>query len=298
MRVSRTWMLLTAGAVSLVCYQDDPFAHVDAGATTVLLTDAGFPFDLVDRVEVYVSEIAASTDADTEDMQEWVTVTRPGKSFDLLELQHGRTALAGWGDVPAGSYHAVRVSVRGDSSRVVMTDGREASVRWPADGEFSVHAWVQEPVDVADTGAQIVIDLDVGRSFVNALGDPLHDFLFQAHLRAVNSAVTGTLTGIVTGDLDGDGTAEAIADAAVTVARGDLASGSPEFVVATGRATVDGVYRVAFLVPDTYLVRVDAPGSAALGSVRRSGVTILRGQVTTYSVQLPPFATSALNTAR
>jgi hypothetical protein len=297
MHVSRRWMLLLAGAASLVCYQDDPFGQVDAGATTVLLTDAGFPFELVDRVEVYVSEIAASTDADSAG-QEWVTITRPGKTFDVLELQHGRTALVGWGELPPGSYRAVRVSLRGGSSRVVMRDGREASVRWPALGEFSVLAWVQETVAVSDTGVQIVIDLDVGRSFVNALQDPLHDFAFLAHVRAVNSAVTGTLTGTVTGDADGDGIVEVITNAAVTVSLGDSATTSPWFAIATGHTAADGVYRVAFLVPGTYRVQIAAPGSAVFGSVSEADVTIVQRQVTTHSVELTPPDASALGIAR
>jgi hypothetical protein len=253
---------------------------------TVLLTDAGFPFELVDRVEVYVSEIAASTDADTSDVQEWVPITRPKRAFDLLGLQQGKTALAGRGTLPVGSYRMVRVSLVGDSSHVIMHDGREAAVRWPVAGEFSLQAWVQEPVTVADTGAEIVIDIDVGRSFVNALGDPEHDFVFLAHLRAVNSAATGTLSGSVTGDADGDGTAEPLAYASVSVIKGDTVTLAPWFVVATGHTTTQGAYRIGFLLPGTYLVQVDPPTAAALASEMRPAVIIERGQVTAWSTIL------------
>ena len=297
MRVAQTWMLLTAGVVSLACYQEDPFGQIDAGATAVFLTGAGVPHGLVDRIEVYVSEVAASTDADSV-IKEWVTITRPGRAFDVLPLRRGRTALLGWGDLSPDSYHSVRVSLRGDSSRVVMRDGREASVRWPASGEFSVRAWVQEPVEITDAGAQLVVDLDVGRSLVNALADPLHDFVFLAHMRAVNGSVTGTLTGTVTGDADGNGTVEAIPNAVVTVVWGDLFPSSPWFTTARDQSTVDGVYRIAFLMPDTYLVQVDVPGSTVLGSVTVGNVTIVPGQVTTYPVHVPPATTPMPSTAR
>jgi hypothetical protein len=298
MRVPDKCLLTLAAATVLACYQDNVAAPADAGSTSVLLTDAGFPFELVDRVEVYVSEVAASTDADTSAVQEWVTITRPQRTFDLLELQQGKTALAGRGDLPAGSYRMVRVSLIGDSSHVVMRDGRHAAVRWPLAGEFTLHAWVQEPLAVADTGAQIVIDIDVGRSFVNALGDPFHDFVFLAHLRAVNSAATGTLAGSVTGDADGDGTPEPLPFADVSVLKGDPLTQAPWFVVATGHTTAESTYRVAFLLPGTYLVRIDAPGSTVLGSVTASTLTIERGRVTTWSVVLPALAGPAGSSGR
>jgi hypothetical protein len=276
-----------AAAAAIACYQDDVAAPADTVSTSVLLTDAGFPFELVDRVEVYVSEIAASTDADTTDAQRWVTITRPARTLDLLQLQQGTTALLGHGVIPAGSYRMVRVSLIGDSSHVIMRDGREASVRWPLAGEFALHAWVQEPLAVADTGAQIVIDIDVGRSFVNALGDPLHDFVFLAHLRAVNGAATGTLAGTVRGDADGDGTAEPLPYAGVSVIRGEPFTQTPWFVVATGHAAEDGTYRIAFLLPGTYIVQAEAPSSAVLGSVTAPSVTIERGEITSWSVELP-----------
>lgn len=287
MRTPFRCLLAFGAATLLACYQDDVAAPADTVSTSVLLTDAGFPFELVDRVEVYVSEIAASTDADTSAAQEWLPITRPRRAFDLLALQQGRTALAGRGDLPAGLYRMVRVSLIGDSSHVVMRDGSEATVRWPLAGEFALHAWVQEPLAVADTGAQIVIDVDVGRSFVNALGDPLHDFVFLAHLRAVNSAATGTLAGTVAGDADGDGTPDPLPYAGVSVIKGEPITQTPWFVVATGHTTVDGTYRIAFLLPGTYFVQVDPPGSTVLGSVTTPPVTIERGRIATRSVVLP-----------
>lgn len=291
--MKKPWMgvsarcVLTLGTVVLVaCYQDEVAAPVLTGSATVLLTDAGFPFELVERVEVYVSEISASTDTDTSDSHNWVTIARPGRTFDLLALQQGKTAFAGHGDVPVASYRMVRVSLIGDSSRVIMRDGSEAAVRWPLPGEFSLHAWVERPLAVTEGGVRIVVDIDVGRSFVNALGDPLHDFVFLAHFRAVNGEATGTLAGSVTGDANGDGAVEPLAYATVSVSKGDPVTQASWFVVATGHTTVDGTYRIAFLLPGQYLVRVDPPGSAALASATASDVTIVRGQVTTRSVEL------------
>jgi hypothetical protein len=286
MHVPVRCVLMLGAAILLACYQDDVAAPRATGLATVLLTDAGFPFDLVDRVEVYVSEIAASTDADTSEVQEWVPITRPKRAFDLLGVQQGNTVLAGRGALPVGSYRMVRVSLVGDSSHVIMHDGREAAVRWPVEGEFSLHAWVPEPVMVADTGAEIVIDVDVGRSFVSALGDPMYDFVFLAHLRAVNSAATGTLSGSVSGDADGDGTAEPLVYASVSVIKGDTVTLAPWFVVATGHTTTEGAYRIGFLLPGTYLVQVDPPSSVVLASETRPAVRIERGQVTTWSTIL------------
>ena len=87
-----------------------PAGPADDGKTAVFLTDAPFPFDRIERVDIHIDEIALSPQADTsEGLPTWVTVAQPERTFNLLDLQNGTTALLGEADVPPGQYRAVRV---------------------------------------------------------------------------------------------------------------------------------------------------------------------------------------------
>ncbi len=278
------------------CYADEGLRPL-AGLTRVLLTDAPFPFGSMGRVEVYVVEIAASMERDTiSERQEWVTIARPAKRFDLLALQQGHTALLGTGELPVGQYRAVRLTVDCAQSRVTFADGKEARVRWPAAGHLAMYAFVEGSMAVLGDGAEIVIDLDVGRSLAYGLGDPLHDFIFVPVIRAVNSAATGRLTGRVFGDADGDEIPESLGNASITIFAGNPAEPSYTWrVVATGHSDVEGRYTVAYLLAGSYVVQVDAPTTATLGSVTTANIVITAGEETTHSVTLPAFDGSGIS---
>lgn len=288
--VSGAVILCTAVSIGPACYEDDslwPSAAV--GLTSVYLTDAPLPFEMVDRVEVYVLEIAASTAANTVlGQQEWLSVATPRRRFDLISLQQGVTELAGEGRLPVGQYKAVRLTINADSSRVVLAGGSEAKVRWPDAGSSSVFALVEEPLVVTEAGCQMVVDFDVGQSFVFGLENPLFDFLFVPFVRAVDKSLTGFLSGTVLGDSDHDQLQEPIENAAITVLRGNPTEPPSSWsIIATGHTDLDGHYSVGFLLAGTYIVQVTAPGSAVLGATTTPGVAITVGQETTHSVVLP-----------
>src|SRR5574341_895660 len=160
-RVART--LIVGGLVALAaCYKDDVSDAQPAGSTVnILLTDAPFPYDLVERVDVYVVEIAASAQVDTGPSQNWVTIARPRRRFNLLELQQGTTTLVGQGELPADVYRAVRITLDADSSVVTLQGGGQAAVDWQTTVPvFSIHTLVESPIDVPRAGADIVIDFD------------------------------------------------------------------------------------------------------------------------------------------
>jgi hypothetical protein len=264
--------LLLAGTA---CYEEDITGNLNGATTTILLTDAPFPFDSVASVNIYVVSIAASTSSDTSgpSAQQWVTITAPRKRFDLLELQQGKTELVGAGQIPAGAYKAVRMVIDTDSSNIQMNDGREATIHWPVAGELTLNALVESPVAVPDAGADIVIDFDVGRSFLpgNPYVDPFPgqsiatgEFTFISWIRAVNRAATGTIAGVVRGDRDGDGALEVIPNAAITIFRGNDSSLALYGAMSTGRTDANGAYKVAFLPPGSYTVQVDPLGVVQL----------------------------------
>src|SRR5688572_14387030 len=151
--MSRLFLALFAVAtLAVACYRDDasltgaPPPPPASQNTKVLLTDAPFPFDTVQSVNVYVISVSVSTESDTgsnPNNMNWVTVTAPHRQINLLDLQQGDTALLGSGQLPPGQYRAVRLILDGDSSSIRFKDGQLAQVHWGGSGQQEIHAFVE-----------------------------------------------------------------------------------------------------------------------------------------------------------
>jgi hypothetical protein len=281
-----TAAVLAAALISAGCYQDDSTGSSNnRPMTNVLLTDAPFPFDTVQRVDVYVISVAVSTQPDTgssADSMSWVTVTEPHRQINLLELQQGDTALLGSGNIPAGRYRAVRLVLDGDSSSLRFKDGSLAQVHWGGSGRQAIHAFVEAAVDLGARETDIVIDFDVGRSFrYDELGDGA--FNFTPWIRAVNRAETGSIAGAVTGP-----------GGAVRGATVSAWGGGPSnwYIYSTGVTDTVGRYRLAYLLPGTYIVGVDPPASSSLAAALDSNVAVNKEFETTHNVTLATFTGS------
>jgi len=288
--------LLAAVLLVAACYKDDPTVSglpSHKPMAKVFLTDDPFPFDSVQSVQVYIISIDVSTRPDTgtsADSMHWVTVAAPHRQVDLLTLQQGLTDSLGIGEVTADQYKAVRVTINVDSSAGIrFKNGTPAVVRWNGSGQESYAVFVQAPISVPDTGAVIVIDFDVGRSFVyNQLGDGAFDFF--AAIRAVNRAATGNISGTVSHDTSA-GPAGPVADATVSAW-----GGGPNnwFILSTGKTDAAGHYRLAYLLPGTYIVGVEPPSGSSFGSALDSNVAVNAGAETTHNVILSAFRGSVL----
>jgi hypothetical protein len=286
--------LLAVVTMTVACYEDDTTgAQNGSPMTNVLLTDAPFPFDTVQSVNVYVISVSVSTQADTggsADSMSWVEVTAPHRQINLLELQQGDTALLGGDEIPAGQYRAVRLILDGDSSSIRYKDGSLAQVHWGGSGRQAIHAFVEAAVDVGAQGTDIVIDFDVGRSFhYDDLGDGA--FNFVPWIRAVNRAETGSIAGTVSRDTSGGGTAGPVTNA--TVSAWGRGSGI-WYIYSTGVTDAAGHYRLAYLLPGTYIVGVDPPSGSNLGAALDSNVAVNKGFETTHSVTLSAFTGALL----
>jgi hypothetical protein len=175
--------------------------------------------------------------------------------------------------------------INSDSSSIRFADGSAALVHWGGAGQQSIHAFVEAAVDVPQQGAEIVIDFDVGRSFhYNDLGDG--GFNFLPWIRAVNRAATGGIAGTVQRDTSA-GTPGPVARATVSAWGGGP---SNWYIYSTGVTDAAGHYRLAYLLPGTYIVGVDPPSSASsLGSTLDSNVVVNLGAETTHHVTLSAF---------
>ncbi|MGH7416606.1 MAG: DUF4382 domain-containing protein, partial [Candidatus Rokuibacteriota bacterium] len=284
----RTLIAATSLALLLggACYEDEASGPAGSRVARVLLTDAPFPYDSVARVEVYVVSVGASTDPDTGGSAEWETIAEPRRRFDLLSLQQGTTALLGEGELVGQLYRAVRVVIDADSSSVRWNNGSLARVTWPwpGTGLVTMYALVSEPLALFSdpSGVEIVIDWDVGRSFLyDYYGTD--EFTVLPWLRAVHAAFTGTIAGSVTSDYTG--APQPIKNANVTVYSGDPSQPPGTWwVAATGRSDEQGRYRVAFMGDGTYIVRIEQPELPFLAPVIRSGVVVAIGETTDVSV--------------
>jgi hypothetical protein len=283
-------------SVATACYQTDAVGPLNSkGVTRVLLTDAPFPFDSVTHVNVYVVRVDATTNPDTTVQDSgWVTVAAPHKVFDLLALQQGTTTIVGSGELSAGAYKALRVVINADSSSIVWSGNIPAAVDWQEwnGPEVPLYALVESPVAVPQEGADIVIDFDVGRSFLyDYFG--VKEFVLTPWLRAVNAAATGAVAGTVTSNLYGP--TQPLQNVNVTVYQGDsLQSFATWTTVATGHTDAQGHYRIAYLRPGTYTVRFEEPIIPALRPATRTSVTVTRGGTTSLPVFL---ATSTAGSA-
>ena len=283
--------LLAAVLLVVACYKDDPTVSnlpSRKPMAKVFLTDDPFPFDSVQSVQVYIVGIDVSTRPDTgtsADSMHWVNVAAPHRQVDLLTLQQGLTDSLGIGEVTADQYKAVRVTINVDSSAGIrFKNGSAAVVRWNGSGQESYAVFVQAPITIPDTGAVIVIDFDVGRSFVyNQLGDGAFDFF--ASIRAVNRGATGNIAGTVRHDTS-TGPVGPVADATVTAWGGGP---SNWYILSTGKTDASGHYRLAYLLPGTYIVGVEPPSGSNFGAALDSNVAVNQGFETTHDVMLSAF---------
>jgi hypothetical protein len=260
------------------------------GQTSVFLTDAPFPFDGVSRVDVYIESIALAVSADTSDAgPPWVTVATPNRAFNLLDLQNGATALLGGAVVPEGQYRAARVMIDPNRSSITDNEGHgivttttpgTPGINWQAKGENpSLFALVEEPMAVDQNGTDIVIDFDVGRSF---LYDGNGGFTFIPWLRAITRSGSGNIAGAVRRAASGD----PIPNVAVSIHVALDSGTSLGPVVATSRTGDDGRFTASFLRPGGYQVQAEDLGHQIESEVKR--VEVRAGKTTeagTFEIQ-------------
>src|SRR5260370_40461184 len=92
--------LLAAVVLVVACYKGDTTAALPNRKPMAkgVLTDAPFPFDAVQSVQVYIVGIDVSTHPDTgtsADSMHWMNVAAPHRQVDLLMLPPGRPGFAG-----------------------------------------------------------------------------------------------------------------------------------------------------------------------------------------------------------
>lgn len=273
---------LALSALVAACTTGTP---VDVGSshTRVLLTDSPFPYDDLSSVDIYVVKVEASTAADSgalSDPSTWTTIVEPHRAVNVLNLSNGVTELLGEADLSAAVYRAVRVTIDADSSDVMDASGVPFNVLWQGTGRQVLNALVVSPIDQPESGADIVLDFDLGQSF-EFLADTTpagpRSVLFFPVIRAVNVKATGTITGSVS-------SSDPVRNRTAVASR-PFVNSDTYFQVATARVNSDGSFLLPWLTPGHYQITVEAEDTAGKPYVTDPALTDL---VAGQTVAVPP----------
>lgn len=308
-----TGYTLAASAAGLTSATSAPFdvTPLPANATRVLLTDDPFPYERVDRVDVYFVSVSGSLSPDTGTSGTFVTLAEPHRRINLLALQGGVTDEIGALALPEGIITAVRVVIDTDSSSITLTDGRvltatsSPGIAWQSSaGRPVLNALIHEQILVPDTGGVVAVIYDVGEAFIPRQvvepGSTDSGFIFSPVLRAADATRTGSIAGIVRA---GSASGAPVTNASLQLYLGDAADPENTWIrLATARSATDGTFRFAFVTPDAYwdqfparandvyIVAVDPPTGSGLARTLVDSVAVSAATETALGVVVLPSA--------
>ena len=284
MRARTLAALATVAILGAACTDEGPTAG-NTGQVNVLLTDAPFPFSQVKSVDVYVlridgklADVDSAAAANEADSAGWKTLVSPNASINLLTLTNGTTSNLGVATLPVGTYRSFRMIIDTDKSSITLNDNSKPEIKWPAAGKNGIKILLDKPFDVPNGTTNLLIDFDVGRSFVmrgNSISQ--NGLLFKPVIHATTQQSTGTISGSVRAD-NASGAGIAGATVEVLKAGTSLTDTNDNNVVRTGMTDTNGNFVLAFVPPGTYVVR--ATPTAASGykpALLTGGATITAG---------------------
>ncbi len=204
------------------------------GTLAFVLADA--PTTDVTEVNISVDRVEAHIDGD------WVTITAPQESYNLLDLTQQAAPLGSAG-VPAGSYTQVRLFI--SDATVVDGDGTH-DVMMPSVEETGIKLNVDYTVEPGKI-TTILLDFNVDKSLIQ---EGRGTYLLQPVIAAVVEVLSGTIAGTV---VMGDAVVEGAKVTAVYEEGGSYPVGTE---VNTAVSDEDGEFKIWALLPGKYTVSV------------------------------------------
>lgn len=266
------------------------------GKLTVRLTDAPFPFAEVSRVDMWVVRIdaraASVTDAEAANASAtsgWTTIASPNAAINLLSLQGGVTTNLGTATLASGTYNGFRLILDTQKSTVTLKDGTVltggSGIIFPSAAQTGIKINLDAPIRVARDSSVMILDFDVGSSFV-LRGNSIRNngLMFKPVIRAVATELTASVTGSVR---SASATGPAVAGATVDVLKAGtvLTDTVAANVVASTATEASGNYRFSFLLPGTYVVRATPPAASGFKpALLAGGLTVTAGAAITDKV--------------
>lgn len=178
----RNSLLFGAALLLAACGTTDP---AGSGVLRVQLTDAPFPADTVESVDIWVvrvdarlreadsAQAALGAGDDSASIGGWTTISSPNQSFDLMTLRGGAVADLGQDTLPQGNYRGFRLVIDPSKSSVTLKDGTvldgssSPSVSFPSAARSGIKINVTQSIPVgADSVSTMLIDFDLDHSFV------------------------------------------------------------------------------------------------------------------------------------
>ena len=125
----------------------------------------------------------------------------------------------------------------------------------------------------------MTLDFDIGRSFVMRGNTAVSGFNFKPVIHAVAQDITGSVTGSVRAS---SATGEGVAGATVEVLTAlSVLDSDQTHLVRSGVTDANGNFRIAFLLPGTYVLRATPPSTSTLKpALLVGGLTITAGTET------------------
>jgi hypothetical protein len=185
----------------------------------------------------------------------FITIFEEEKTFDLLDLQDGQTALLALAEIPEGTYKQMRLIVTEGYVRLTENEG-EWTLRVPSGAQSGIKLHFTFEVN-GDEETTLLLDIDLSRAFTPVPGADINDpsqiteFKFQPSLamRLIDLLDAGSISGTVSVDGESDTAVH------VTAYNGDIievtstSTGEGGTYVLSGLPA--GTYRVEFWVSDS-----------------------------------------------
>ncbi len=281
----RLFATLAVGTLGVAACSDS--SGTGAGLLTVRLSDAPFPFSDVARVDVFVVRVdarkAEPTDAEASDESNrdgWTTIATPNASINLVDLGGGKTTNLGATTLATGTYNGFRLIIDPSRSSITLKDGTHPAIRFPSAGHSGIKINLDKPFEPTQNGSVMTLDFDIGRSFVMRGNDARNGFIFKPVIRAVAQDITGSVTGSVHAN-SATGAAVPGATVEVLTAGSLLNDTDATHVVRSTSTDANGNFRVAFLLPGSYVLRATPPATSGFkAALLPGGLTITTGTET------------------
>ena len=192
--------IIFAVAILLFACSDDK-NNSGPGTLSITMTDAPFPFEMIDEANVTISKIEVrNADSIADGESPFLVLKEEDMHFNLVNLVNGATEALVMIEVPSGNYDLVRLYIK--DAVVKLSDGRELDLKVPSGAQTGIKVFVKPSIRVAGgLSSDLLLDFDLGRSFIPTGNvhsvNGITGFNFKPVIKAVNLSTTGTLIGIV-----------------------------------------------------------------------------------------------------
>lgn len=198
-------------------------------------------------------EVRKSNNGDTE----WEIIEEPDKTYNLLELVNGNTALLGKKEVESGSYRQIRLTLGEDNSLMRENQSHDLSLNGNTTVTLDTNA------DLSEGDYYVLnIDFDVSRSIQMREES---DYLLDPVVRAYAEFETGTIEGYVSLPDDSQTRINAII--------------SDTLFTSTSTDKMAGGFKLMGLEPGTYGVEIDPQQEGSLPKFKQN-VEVSAGETT------------------